>query len=50
LVFEDAEAGVESAIAAGMKCVGVGSPKQLSKANVVVEKTADFDIEKIKNF
>jgi beta-phosphoglucomutase len=50
LVFEDAEAGVESAIAAGMKCVGVGSPKQLSKADVVVEKTADFDIEKIKNF
>jgi len=50
LVFEDAEAGVEAAIAAGMKCVGVGSPQQLSKADVVVSKTADFDIQKIRNF
>jgi len=49
LVFEDAEAGVEAAIAAGMKCIGVGSTQQLSKANVVVAKTPDFDIQKIKN-
>lgn len=45
LVFEDAEAGVEAAIRAGMKCVGVGSPAVLSKANMVVAKTADFKIE-----
>src|SRR6478736_5188457 len=32
LVFEDAEAGVEAAIAAGMRCIGVGSPQQLSNA------------------
>ena len=43
VVFEDAEAGVEAAIRAGMKCVGVGSPKQLGKANFIVAKTADFD-------
>ena len=49
LVFEDAEAGVEAAIAAGMKCIGVGSTQQLSRANVVVAKTPDFDIQKIKN-
>lgn len=49
LVFEDAEAGVEAAIASGMKCIGVGSAQQLSKANVVVAKTPDFDIQKIKN-
>jgi beta-phosphoglucomutase len=48
LVFEDAEAGVEAAIAAGMKCIGVGSTQQLSRANVVVAKTPVFDIEKIK--
>jgi beta-phosphoglucomutase len=49
LVFEDAEAGVEAAIAAGMKCVGVGTAQQLSKATFVVSKTADFTIQKIKS-
>ncbi len=37
IVIEDAEAGVEAAIAAGMKCVGVGHPNQLGKANLVIE-------------
>ncbi len=49
LVFEDAEAGVEAAIAAGMKCVGVGTAQQLSNATFVVSRTADFTIEKIKS-
>jgi beta-phosphoglucomutase len=44
LVFEDAEAGVEAALRAGMKCVGVGSPAQLGKASLIVSKTADFDL------
>lgn len=44
VVFEDAEAGVDAALAAGMKCVGVGSPENLSKANFIVKQTADFDI------
>lgn len=43
VVFEDAGAGVEAALAAGMKCVGVGSPGQLGKANFIVKQTADFD-------
>jgi beta-phosphoglucomutase len=42
VVFEDAEAGVEAALAAGMKCVGVGSTEQLGKANRVIKRTADF--------
>lgn len=44
VVFEDAEAGVEAAIAAGMKCVGIGSPLQLNKANLVVAKTGEFKL------
>jgi len=44
LVFEDAEAGVEAALAAGMKCVGVGSPVQLGNANKVIAKTSEFHI------
>jgi len=37
LVFEDAEAGVEAAINGGMRCVGVGNPLVLSKANLVID-------------
>jgi beta-phosphoglucomutase len=50
VVFEDAEAGVEAALAAGMKCVGVGAPANVGKAHRVVARTADFpaaDIQKI---
>ena len=36
VVFEDAEAGVEAALRAGMKCVGVGNPTILHKATVVI--------------
>jgi beta-phosphoglucomutase len=45
LVFEDAEAGVEAALAAGMKCVGVGSKDQLGKANLIIKNTGDFNIQ-----
>jgi beta-phosphoglucomutase len=49
VVFEDAEAGVEAALAAGMKCVGVGSAEQLGKANAIVKTTADFKIDQLDN-
>jgi beta-phosphoglucomutase len=45
LVFEDAEAGVEAALRAKMKCIGVGSPLHLGKANLVFPYTADFKID-----
>ncbi len=45
LVFEDAKAGVEAALAAGMKCVGIGSPLQLGSANKVIARAADFPLE-----
>lgn len=48
LVFEDAEAGVDAAIAAGMKCVGVGSAQQLQKAEMVIPKTGDFNVSALK--
>ncbi len=50
VVFEDAEAGVEAAIAAGMKCVGVGLPGQLSTANEVIRNTADFQLADLEKF
>ena len=49
VVFEDAEAGVEAALAAGMKCVGIGSALQLGKANLVIAKTADFKLQTLNS-
>ncbi|WP_430812087.1 MULTISPECIES: beta-phosphoglucomutase [unclassified Carboxylicivirga] len=37
VVFEDAEAGVEAALAGKMRCVGIGSPDILGKANLVID-------------
>ena len=47
IVFEDAEAGVEAALRAGMKCVGIGDAAQLGKAHKVLPRTADFTVEMI---
>ena len=49
LVFEDAEAGVEAALAAGMKCVGVGSPVMLKEANRIVSTTSEFQIAELSS-
>jgi beta-phosphoglucomutase len=48
LVFEDAEAGVEAALAAGMKCIGVGTGARLNKANMVVATTGEFNISALR--
>lgn len=48
LVFEDAEAGVEAALAAGMKCVGIGSPERLGKADLVLPRTGAFTFDMLR--
>ncbi len=50
LVFEDAEAGVAGAVAAGMKCVGIGSIEQLHKAHKIIKSTGDFKYADLKLF
>jgi beta-phosphoglucomutase len=47
VVFEDAEAGVDAALAAGMKCVGVGSQDLLGRANKVIDKTGEFSLHEL---
>ena len=47
VVFEDAEAGVEAALAGGMKCVGIGSPEQLGKAHLIVDGLHQMTYEKL---
>lgn len=48
LVVEDAEAGVAAARAAGMKCIGIGSPALLGQADRVFARTADIDVSTIR--
>jgi beta-phosphoglucomutase len=36
VVFEDAEAGIEAALRAGMGAVGIGKPSRLKKADIII--------------
>ena len=48
VVFEDAVAGIQAAINAGMKCVGIGSPTLLGKADLVIDGLYQMNIEKLR--
>jgi len=48
VVFEDAAAGVEAALNAGMMCIGIGSEKILSKAHYVVPGLNEMSLQKLK--
>ncbi|HPT82932.1 MAG TPA: beta-phosphoglucomutase [Limnochordia bacterium] len=45
VVFEDAQAGIEAALRAGMKVVGVGDPSLLRNAHHVIPGFASFKVE-----
>jgi beta-phosphoglucomutase len=45
VVFEDAEAGIEAARAAGMAVVGVGPPEAMPSAPVCIQHYARIDVE-----
>ncbi len=47
VVFEDAIAGVEAGLAAGMKVVGIGSPEILTKSNLVVSGLDKMSLEQL---
>ena len=49
VVFEDAIAGVEAALAGGMKVVGIGSPDILNKANLIVSGLKEMSLEKLNS-
>jgi beta-phosphoglucomutase len=48
IVFEDAVAGIQAAINAGMMCVGIGSASILKDARYVVKGLSEMSIEKLK--
>lgn len=45
VVFEDAIAGIEAARNANMRCVGIGEPETLSKADLVIPGFIGFSVE-----
>jgi beta-phosphoglucomutase len=47
IVFEDALAGVQAALNAGMICIGIGSPRVLKKAHFVVKGLYEMSLEKL---
>ena len=49
IVIEDAEAGVEAAKLAGMKCVGIGNAAQLGKADYIVDRIDKLKYEVLNN-
>jgi beta-phosphoglucomutase len=49
IVFEDAQAGIEAAIAGGMKCVGVGDPIILGRADMVIPDLTKITVEQLRN-
>ena len=48
VVFEDAVAGVQAALNAGMICIGIGSPTILTQAHYVVQGLNEMNFEKLK--
>lgn len=49
IVVEDAEAGVDAAKSAGMKCVGVGNYRQLGKADQVIAHIKELNYNMLTN-
>ncbi len=45
---EDAESGVESALAAGMAVIGIGPHQRVGRATVVVSRTAEIVLDTIR--
>jgi beta-phosphoglucomutase len=48
IVFEDAVAGVQAALNAGMFCIGIGSPVILEKAHFVVPGLKEINLIKLR--
>lgn len=48
VVFEDAKAGVQAALKAGMKCIGIGSASVLTEADMIVSGLDEMSLEKLK--
>ncbi len=46
-VIEDSEAGIDAAITANMKAIGIGGDPSLSHADILFTEMKDFDLDKV---
>jgi kojibiose phosphorylase len=49
VVFEDAEAGIEAALAGGMYAVGLGPPSRVGKAHLVLPNLDGVTVSAVLN-
>ena len=47
VIIEDAYAGIQAAVSAGMKSIGIGDPNQLDIADCVLPNTGELSLEKV---
>ncbi|MBI5958408.1 MAG: beta-phosphoglucomutase [Chloroflexi bacterium] len=47
VVFEDAEAGIDGALLAGMKCVGIGPAERVGKAHLICAGLHEITVERV---
>ncbi len=47
VVVEDAEAGIEAALKAGMYVVGIGPPERVRQSHVYFSETSELSVEKV---
>ena len=47
VVFEDAVAGVQAALKAGMKCVGIGSTEILTEAHLIIKGLYEMNLDRL---
>ena len=50
LVFEDAQAGIEAAINAGMHCIGIGEHENLKGADFVIPGFQEFNYDRLRSW
>lgn len=48
VVFEDAAAGIQAALNAGMMCIGIGSPGILAQAHFVISGLNEMNLAKLR--
>ena len=50
IVFEDAESGIDAALAGGFPCVGIGPKERVGHANIRFDEMGDVTYEKVAEF